>query len=236
MRRSFVPQVGDACRLLDCDLSAYDLTLCAYETTPRTSLKRALSYCHAPKSLAILIGPEGGFASYEIEALCQRGVVPVSLGPRICAPKRRRRRCWPPYCIITDSGRISMKVAFLYPGLKVNQYDSQAMAGYLQRAGHTIVPFDGPADAYVINSCTVTAESDRKTRQAIGKAKSTTPTPFVCVGGLLCPARSPCALAARAMWTRCWARGMAAHRRGVGKRPARAKAGCCGAIPRLGPL
>lgn len=81
--RSFVPQVGDACRLLDCDLSAYDLTLCAYETTPRTSLKRALSYCHAPKSLAILIGPEGGFASYEIEALCQRGVVPVSLGPRI---------------------------------------------------------------------------------------------------------------------------------------------------------
>ena len=44
---------------------------------------RDRSYCHAPKSLAILIGPEGGFASYEIEALCQRGVVPVSLGPRI---------------------------------------------------------------------------------------------------------------------------------------------------------
>lgn len=81
--RSFVPQVGDACRLLDCDLSAYDLTLCAYETAPRTSLKRALSYCGAPQSLAIVIGPEGGFASYEIEALCQRGVVPVSLGPRI---------------------------------------------------------------------------------------------------------------------------------------------------------
>ena len=81
--RSFVPQVGDACRLLDCDLSAYDLTLCAYETAPRTSLKRALSYCGAPQSLAIVIGPEGGFASYEIEALCQRSVVPVSLGPRI---------------------------------------------------------------------------------------------------------------------------------------------------------
>ena len=57
------------------------------------------------------------------------------------------------------------------------------MAGYLQRAGHTIVPFDGPADAYVINSCTVTAESDRKTRQAIGKAKKHNPDALVCVAG-----------------------------------------------------
>ena len=81
--RSFVPQVGYACRLLDCDLSAYDLTLCAYETTPRTSLKKALAYCAAPQSLAIVIGPEGGFAPYEVEALCQRGAAPVSLGPRI---------------------------------------------------------------------------------------------------------------------------------------------------------
>ena len=75
-----------------------------------------------------------------------------------------------------------MKVAFYTLGCKVNQYDSQAMAGYLQRAGHTIVPFDGPADAYVINSCTVTAESDRKTRQAIGKAKKHNPDALVCVG------------------------------------------------------
>ena len=76
-----------------------------------------------------------------------------------------------------------MKVAFYTLGCKVNQYDSQAMAGYLQRAGHTIVPFDGPADAYVINSCTVTAESDRKTRQAIGKAKKHNPDALVCVAG-----------------------------------------------------
>ncbi len=76
-----------------------------------------------------------------------------------------------------------MKVAFYTLGCKVNQYDSQAMAGCLEKAGHTIVPFDGPADAYVINSCTVTAESDRKTRQAIGRAKKHNPDAVVCVAG-----------------------------------------------------
>ena len=76
-----------------------------------------------------------------------------------------------------------MNVAFYTLGCKVNQYDSQAMAGYLEKAGHTIVPFDGPADAYVINSCTVTAESDRKTRQAIGRAKKHNPAALVCVAG-----------------------------------------------------
>lgn len=81
--RSFVPQVGDAKRLLDCDFSAYDLVLCAYESEQRTTLKKALSFCDAPTTLAIIIGPEGGFAPYEIEALSQRGVVSVSLGPRI---------------------------------------------------------------------------------------------------------------------------------------------------------
>ena len=76
-----------------------------------------------------------------------------------------------------------MKVALYTLGCKVNQYDSQAMAGYLEKAGHTIVPFDEQADVYVINSCTVTAESDRKTRQAIGKAKRKNPNALVCVAG-----------------------------------------------------
>ena len=95
-----------------------------------------------------------------------------------------------------------MNVAFYTLGCKVNQYDSQAMAGYLEKAGHTIVPFDGPADAYVINSCTVTAESDRKTRQAIGRAKKHNPAALVCVAG--CYAQRCCSAA---MWMRCWARG-----------------------------
>ncbi|HOD02436.1 MAG TPA: tRNA (N(6)-L-threonylcarbamoyladenosine(37)-C(2))-methylthiotransferase MtaB, partial [Clostridiales bacterium] len=49
-------------------------------------------------------------------------------------------------------------------GCKVNQYDSQEMAQGLERQGfkRTNSPLD--ADIVIINSCTVTAESDRKTR------------------------------------------------------------------------
>ena len=76
-----------------------------------------------------------------------------------------------------------MKVAFYTLGCKVNQYDTQAMAELVKSAGHEVVPFEKTADAYVINSCTVTAESDRKTRQAIGKAKKKNPQAAVVVAG-----------------------------------------------------
>lgn len=46
----------------------------------------------------------------------------------------------------------------LYPfGCKVNQYETQALEQVLTGRGHTLVPFDGEADAYIINTCTVTA-------------------------------------------------------------------------------
>ena len=76
-----------------------------------------------------------------------------------------------------------VRVAFYTLGCKVNQYDTQAMAARLAEQGHTIVGFDAWADAYVINSCTVTAESDRKARQAIGRAKKHNPSAVVCVCG-----------------------------------------------------
>ncbi|HRT82415.1 MAG TPA: tRNA (N(6)-L-threonylcarbamoyladenosine(37)-C(2))-methylthiotransferase MtaB, partial [Oscillospiraceae bacterium] len=60
-----------------------------------------------------------------------------------------------------------MKVFFYTLGCKVNQYDTQAMLEAFASKGHTAVGSDEPADIYVINSCTVTAESDRKTRQAV---------------------------------------------------------------------
>ena len=37
--------------------------------------------------------------------------------------------------------------------------------------GHTLVPFEGEADVYVINSCTVTAVSDKKSRQTVRQAR-----------------------------------------------------------------
>lgn len=64
-----------------------------------------------------------------------------------------------------------MKVAIHTLGCKVNQYETQAMELLLQERGHELVSFEEQADAYIINSCTVTAVSDRKSRQAVNQAK-----------------------------------------------------------------
>lgn len=54
-----------------------------------------------------------------------------------------------------------MNVAIYTLGCKVNQYETAAMEQELTARGHVLVPFDGPADAYIINTCTVTAVSDK---------------------------------------------------------------------------
>lgn len=63
------------------------------------------------------------------------------------------------------------KVAFYTLGCKVNQYETEAMAEAFENAGYEQVEFDESADVYVINTCTVTGLSSRKSRQAIRKAK-----------------------------------------------------------------
>ena len=57
-------------------------------------------------------------------------------------------------------------------GCKTNQYDSQAMAQLLQQAGWSQVAFEEQADIYIVNTCTVTNISDRKSRQMIRRAAS----------------------------------------------------------------
>ena len=54
-------------------------------------------------------------------------------------------------------------------GCKVNQYDTEALAERFRRAGFTLTEEPEGADVYVINSCTVTAVADQKSRQAIRK-------------------------------------------------------------------
>ena len=76
-----------------------------------------------------------------------------------------------------------MNIAIYTLGCKVNQYETQAMEGELRRRGHVLVPFDGPADAYIINTCTVTSISDKKSRQAIRRAKKLSPDAVVAVCG-----------------------------------------------------
>ena len=76
-----------------------------------------------------------------------------------------------------------MRVAIYTLGCKVNQYETQAMEAELTRRGHALVPFDGAADAYVINTCTVTAVSDKKSRQMIRQARKRSPHAVVAVCG-----------------------------------------------------
>ena len=76
-----------------------------------------------------------------------------------------------------------MKIAIYTLGCKVNQYESQAMERELLRRGHTLTDFDGPADAYIVNTCTVTAVSDKKCRNIIRRARKNAPPAVVAVCG-----------------------------------------------------
>lgn len=74
-------------------------------------------------------------------------------------------------------------VAFYTLGCKVNQYETEAMAELFLKRGYTVSSFDEPCDVYVINTCTVTGMSDRKSRQIIRRAKKHNPHAVVAVAG-----------------------------------------------------
>ena len=83
-----------------------------------------------------------------------------------------------------------MKVTFYTLGCKVNQYETEAMREAFAAAGHTPVPNSAPFDAAVINSCTVTAESDRKTRQLLRKVRRENPEAIIILTGCMVQAFS----------------------------------------------
>ena len=76
-----------------------------------------------------------------------------------------------------------MVFAFHTLGCKVNQYETQAMEEILLSRGHTLAPFEGEADVYIINSCTVTAVSDKKSRQTVRQARKRAPGAIVALCG-----------------------------------------------------
>ena len=76
-----------------------------------------------------------------------------------------------------------MRIALYTLGCKVNQYESQAMEALLLARGHHLVPFTDQADVYLINSCTVTATSDKKSRQAVRQARKRAPEALVALCG-----------------------------------------------------
>lgn len=76
-----------------------------------------------------------------------------------------------------------MKAAFYTLGCKVNQYDTQVMRDRLEQAGFVTVPFDEFADVYIINTCTVTQISDKKSRQMVARAKRRAPESILIICG-----------------------------------------------------
>jgi threonylcarbamoyladenosine tRNA methylthiotransferase MtaB len=76
-----------------------------------------------------------------------------------------------------------MKVALFTVGCKLNQYETQAIAEQLEECGFERVDFSVPADIYVINTCTVTKESDYSSRQAIYRARRRSPQAEIIVTG-----------------------------------------------------
>ena len=79
--------------------------------------------------------------------------------------------------------KINRTVGIYTLGCKVNQYESEAIAEYLEANGISVIPLPAFCDAYIINTCTVTAESDRKARQFIRRAISKNPNAYIVVTG-----------------------------------------------------
>ena len=76
-----------------------------------------------------------------------------------------------------------MRIAVYTLGCKVNQYETQAIEQELLRRGHALVDFEEEADAYIVNTCSVTAVSDKKSRQMLRRAKTRSPHAVIAACG-----------------------------------------------------
>ena len=68
-------------------------------------------------------------------------------------------------------------------GCKVNIYESEVVTDLLKKGGYEIVPFEDKADIYIINTCSVTNESDKKSRKMINRAKKNNSEAIIVVMG-----------------------------------------------------
>lgn len=75
------------------------------------------------------------------------------------------------------------KLLFIHCGCKVNQYETNAMAEGFKKNGYEVVEYEEYADIYVVNTCTVTNMSDRKSRQILRRAKEINPEAILCAVG-----------------------------------------------------
>ena len=78
---------------------------------------------------------------------------------------------------------MAKKFAIYTLGCKVNQYESNAIQDDFINNGYELVDFTEFADVYIINTCTVTGMSDKKSRQILRRAKQINPNAIVCAIG-----------------------------------------------------
>ena len=96
-------------------------------------------------------------------------------------------------------------------GCKVNQYDTQAMRERFEQAGYRTAEFDGQADIYVVNTCTVTGTGDKKSMQIIRRCHRQNPQAQIVVTGCLAQRAAdeltlPGARSGAARSSNCWSR------------------------------
>lgn len=75
------------------------------------------------------------------------------------------------------------KVSFLTLGCKVNQYETEAMMELFEEKGYKVTNTEENADIFIINTCTVTNLSARKSRQYISRARHINPQAIIAVVG-----------------------------------------------------
>lgn len=86
-----------------------------------------------------------------------------------------------------------MKVAIYTLGCKMNQYETQAMEQLLRQRGHEVVEFTDAADVYVVNTCSVTAVSDRNPARSSTGSGGRGPAPcWRYAGAIPRPTRRKC--------------------------------------------
>ncbi|MBO4852932.1 MAG: tRNA (N(6)-L-threonylcarbamoyladenosine(37)-C(2))-methylthiotransferase MtaB [Schwartzia sp.] len=68
-------------------------------------------------------------------------------------------------------------------GCKVNQFETETMEGLFRRAGYDLVPFGEAADVCVVNTCSVTALGEKKSRQIVRRAKRLNDRAIIAVTG-----------------------------------------------------
>jgi threonylcarbamoyladenosine tRNA methylthiotransferase MtaB len=80
---------------------------------------------------------------------------------------------------------MNRKIAFKTLGCRLNQFETDSLASEFHHAGYRLVDFEEKADVYVVNTCTVTSQSDKKSRNLISQASRKPGDALVVVTGCM---------------------------------------------------